>query len=456
MYTRFRTRGTLNPVDVTYVGGGLNPYSQTYSGRMADVAKLGERSWFNDVVTPRWERKREAGTLVNNPMFSVTVTSNPYIASQHREKVTTPNAAWEDDTGALVSAVFGSLVTGSENDWNKYTMDSTEVERTARAATINTWKNVQSSSSQTLVTVAESSKTWETLYLRTKQLAGVVTATRRGDVKKLRELLPGVKPTKNLPSRVVLWDDNGRPILNRKGRPVAKYFHKSMVPTKGHPMNKAEKLWLEYRYGWCPIIYDIVDTLKAINAEEERLTKKPRPFKTAHGTATATQTKSTLLTSMLGGIKSDGIRQEDHELTVRGYILYRDEVTRLFERLNDFGLFDVPRAIWELVPLSFVVDWFVPVGDWLGALQPKVGVEILAMGHTTHHQVIVQQWCTKFWSNTTDLAWPPFAPIGARDRATIDFKDRKTSLGSPSFPPFRPSLGWKRMLDAAALMKGMR
>jgi hypothetical protein len=39
-------------------------------------------------------------------------------------------------------------------------------------------------------------------------------------------------------------------------------------------------------------------------------------------------------------------------------------------------LADVPSSLWELVPLSFIVDRFVSVGAWLDAIVPKPGVTI--------------------------------------------------------------------------------
>jgi len=29
---------------------------------------------------------------------------------------------------------------------------------------------------------------------------------------------------------------------------------------------------------------------------------------------------------------------------------------------------------WELVPFSFVADWFVPIGSWLTAIAPLIGI----------------------------------------------------------------------------------
>lgn len=394
------------------------------------------------------------GRILNNPATKVAITSNPLVSSTNRTNGTT---AWENDQGVWLSKLFGTLVTGAESDYVLYPFDGVKVDRLARLATIDTWKNLVPPQSQSLVTWAEAHKTWDTLYKRAKQLADVVTAVRKGDVKRLERLMPG-KRTFSYPKQVVVWDNfSDIPLMNRNGNTIRRYARSHRTNFDFNAASQAQRLWLEYRYGWSPMVYDIVDTLKATYAEDLRLSRAPRPFLTCHGKAQDKWSSSAVVTSSLGGIGSVGTRQVDYGLIVRGYILYRCNAGRLVQRLNDFGLFDVPRAIWELVPLSFVVDWFVPVGDYLGAIQPKVGVEILASGNTALYTLEISQWLTQY--GTTALpnqGWSPLVPIGAKDLATIDRYVRNLGLGTPFIPPLAVNLTAKRLVDAAALISGMR
>ena len=417
----------------------------------------GSKVYMNDYVTPRFEKLRSAGAVVNNPADATYVTSSPYVTSNLRLNPTVNG--WEQDDGATISFLFGGLVGGTQADGIRYPAEPNRVARLGRLATLAAWGNVQASQSQSLVTAAEAHKTWETIYLRVKQLADIVSATRKGNVNKLNRLLPG-KRTKAYPKRVVLWDENGIPLTSRKGNPVSRYAHRNMVPLDPSRLTEAGKLWLEYRYGWSPIVYDIVDTLKAVYVQDLKaeLSKPRGPFTVARGKSSESWSKDTDLSSVVTGVGSLGKRVEAHELSCRAYILYRSALEgSLFERLNDFGLFNVPLAIWELVPLSFVVDWFVPVGDYLEAIQPKFGVEIVTSGFTYTHKVDVSQWLTQ-WGTVAKptLGWPPFAPVGVPEKASILRWERSVGLGSPSFPPIDTNLGVKRLLDAAALLKGMR
>jgi hypothetical protein len=48
-----------------------------------------------------------------------------------------------------------------------------------------------------------------------------------------------------------------------------------------------------------------------------------------------------------------------------------DPLKDLHSRLRDAGLDISGFTLWDLVPFSFMVDWFFPVGDWLGRQRDK-------------------------------------------------------------------------------------
>jgi hypothetical protein len=42
--------------------------------------------------------------------------------------------------------------------------------------------------------------------------------------------------------------------------------------------------------------------------------------------------------------------------------------------LQDWGITNPLLLAWELLPYSFVVDWFIPVGDWLATVDYSLGL----------------------------------------------------------------------------------
>lgn len=448
---RTRSLGALISNVLTYQGGPAGG-GTSYSGSIAVGALSGNHKVTHDVVTPNYREAVRSGSRINNPYDSDVVTHTPYLANGYYR---TSPTGWEVLSGPTVSWINGRIE-------NNLPASGIETDNLSRIATLETWARVEPAKSQSLVTVLEAHKTWDTIIDRTRKLASVVNAARRLDARALKALLHDT-PKRRLPPKVVIWDDDGRPLLDRRGKP--RHFDAKrivMTPTSKVNLDEASKLWLEYRYGWCPLVYDIVDTLKAVYAADLRNQLLPREILISRGGEKATSSKTTTATKVAGGLTYYTKVQADFEWSVRTYIHYRWKAPDgMLRRLNDFGLFDVPRAVWEVVPFSFVADWFVPIGDWLGALTPKIGVEYIDMGHTIRSKTVAYQEVTGVPAVNPPGAipnnrWPPACPIESRDSYVQESVVRKTFLGTPYYPPIDVKLGIKRMADAAALFKRMR
>jgi hypothetical protein len=50
------------------------------------------------------------------------------------------------------------------------------------------------------------------------------------------------------------------------------------------------------------------------------------------------------------------------------------------KQLSQLGITNPALLVWELIPYSFVIDWLIPVGDFLSSLDALVGVENLLVG----------------------------------------------------------------------------
>lgn len=130
-------------------------------------------------------------------------------------------------------------------------------------------------------------------------------------------------------------------------------------------------LWLEYSYGWIPLIGDIEGAAKAYKdfAEREELI-----FVSGQASDQSSSHETTDLFSpnYLYMIQDAKEHQKDR-VKFKGMVVHQfngiqeDSASRLIE-LSGFRLGEFIPTIWELMPYSFIVDYFTNIGDILNAI----------------------------------------------------------------------------------------
>lgn len=139
-------------------------------------------------------------------------------------------------------------------------------------------------------------------------------------------------------------------------------------------------MWLEYRYGWRLLLKDIIDSLKATydlynSSLKQRVTCAD--FAVTERTFVQPGTVNGRLGGYFGPQQWDVTVTEKCRYDVKYVIYYRDNNPQL-GTMQQYGITNPFLLAWELVPYSFVVDWFVPVGNLLQGLDAFLGKEFLA------------------------------------------------------------------------------
>jgi len=139
--------------------------------------------------------------------------------------------------------------------------------------------------------------------------------------------------------------------------------------------------WLTWRYGISPILSDVENIMKGWNARvgRKRITTR------ASESMNAFQSSPNFLGFGIGTVKTEVNRKTDDHITIRGMSL--DEMVATFAfniGFSEKGLVTLP---WELVSYSFVADWFLNIGDMLGALIPSSGLTQLGSCLVTKRDV---------------------------------------------------------------------
>lgn len=137
----------------------------------------------------------------------------------------------------------------------------------------------------------------------------------------------------------------------KKGRfeSAARRFGVNHRPSKLSEKDVAGR-WLELQYGWLPLLSDVYEASKAY----ESLTNKIR--------------KNRLSVSISRtGVKDTSTSPTNYSckgtVNERWRLIY--EMSEQLSAARSLGLTDPASVVWEIIPYSFVVDWFLPIGSYL-------------------------------------------------------------------------------------------
>jgi hypothetical protein len=108
--------------------------------------------------------------------------------------------------------------------------------------------------------------------------------------------------------------------------------------------------WLELQYGWLPLISDTFNAAKAFEAISQ-------------GPQTRVVRVSHKKTRSLEASTSPTTHTARYEKTTRRTLIY--EMAEELSVPRQLGLLDPLSVAWEILPWSFVIDWFIPIGSYL-------------------------------------------------------------------------------------------
>ncbi|DAD51887.1 TPA_asm: maturation protein [ssRNA phage Esthiorhiza.2_37] len=227
-------------------------------------------------------------------------------------------------------------------------------------------------------------------------------------------------------------------------------YHTNKRPT---PAKSIADNWLCLQYGWKPLLQDINGAMKSL----ANLNSGSSPFirrVVASGThSTSSTTSYPPFDTQLTGVKGTHIVTQltRCKMTLR----YRIE-SPLKSFLAQTGFTNPLNLTWEIIPFSFVADWFLPIGPWLETLSAWHGLAFLDGSEVNFsRQQVVSAIDGAAPSNINNTLLVTTHGTFTRMIVKLD-RSKLSSFPSQTFPSFKNGLASvDHALNGIALIKSV-
>jgi len=410
-YPRTRSKGSIassstgTKTSVTTCSDAVSTSSYSSAG------KVGEIILMDDIVTPGFKKIVAAGGIVNTPMTRVRTTciKNGNFGSRRKKNYFHSSCQSHFDHYEYDSPYTLSLVQAI----SPYVMDQ---------------KSLLDASSMNSIVSLAATDAWAD--------ANGHTASVLQDIAEIHQLVRLLKDPLSLAQ--FRMDRVARDLneVRRRAKTVAEI------------RAWAERLWLSYRFGVRPLISTVKGVLTELGNKDRT---RHRFTSRGQSSSYATSSVSSYVLGPESTIADYSVTYSDEVLARCGILTEREITIAQSLGVDASGILALP---WELLPYSFVADWFANVGDFLYGLTPYTSLSPIAM------------WTTITRTRTATFAVPSTRINGTTYVVTEPISDshvyvEETLQRVPSCPgpsiTFRPgSLGQVcsdlRFLDGFALI----
>jgi hypothetical protein len=186
---------------------------------------------------------------------------------------------------------------------------------------------------------------------------------------------------------------------------VGKEFQRLLRQRKtaniGQLADAAASLWLEYRFALSPLVNSIDQAMKVALRRESVLTER----RSVHGTSFSEgKTSANAIQNTSDGNAITWKQEVEKEQLVRAYIIY--EVTNPVDDWKTrygFRWKDWPKTLWNIMPLSFMVDRLIDLSTTVGGLMNFLdpSIKLLAAGYTSKLNVQTTETVVAFEKPST-------------------------------------------------------
>jgi len=355
-----------------------------------------------DVVTADFEKRKRMGEIINSPMERTFVNYKMCMLPQNRSCINRSANAPYTYSGYRLSGTWGIGNKDSTGTWPLPPMPP-ELNLNSLISQVVTdmWSKVSVKQNDTVASVGEMRETIRSL---------ISIFTRVLDIyRDLRRLRLGSLYRKNLSPKA-----------------LAEYY-------------------MFYRYALRPLVFEAQNYVDVLVNKTILKRQTFRSYRT--GSAQQSYSNVTLFQSAAGALMGSQLSRRDVE--IRGGILCSLDVTN---NLGRWGITEPFEGIWELVPFSFILDWFWNIGSFIASWTPNFGIQTLASWIVVT-ETITQSSTVEYGTNTPPGNYENYrVGSGTYSKVTVN-KWRLPDPNRPYIPTFRVNMDWLKSLDIGIILK---
>lgn len=423
------------------------------SGSYTGLAPKAKGQYFEDVVTPQFEARRANGEVFMNPCRNIVserngepvsdaIVRHTYVydgttltsTTTDRATVTYAPCNWLGDTPLLSD--LSSVALAAELSQYDYVSVST-VESGLLAQCLS--KASTGPGTLALVTIAELPKTLDLLAAATKSMSRLMTLLKEyqkeEDVFRAFTRL-SFKEIKILAKST--WT---------KGVGVKGFKNLRLTPLGMRRLVGLCGLWLGYRYGIMATYYDIMSWSRDLKSGKYRL-------RYVSSTGSSYANGNTSVSTSPHVTTTTSVARQRTTQSSAGCL-----VSPEFEGLSDsHGAGRIISTAWELMPLSFVLDWLYDVSTRIAAFETSFLCSVKGTW-IVHRSDLVYTATLDQTGRQSSINSTVFVGSGSNHVSNVvatKFMERKANPAVSYLPSLRVNLNWKRLADGIALTVVLR
>lgn len=292
---------------------------------------------------------------------------------------------------------------------------SVDTAAVGRQALSRAYVNIKNQKVNLSVVFAERKKTADTVMAVARRMYHAVHAVKRGDVTAVERAL-GVAVTKR-----------AKKALRDPDRESSKGMARAI---------------LELQYGIKPLLQDVYGAAEALADTYNTRRTVVRSSATERGTSVSTDTNGQM----------NRVSNSTCEFTAK-YCCYLAPSDAGSQTLTSLGITNPAEVAWELTPWSFVIDWFIPIGNWISTWDALVGVTVVA--HTYTEVTVADISTTNTGTGVFSGGYKVTGSTSGKGKLKRIVMTHGSNLPNVGFPSFKDPFSYTHVLNGLALMRSL-